>query len=276
MFATMVNARRFVMFSGVYDAAGAMVVQMNRVNNISNNIANVNTVGFKQERINMKTWSRIWGEANDRLPIMPDTAKAARFINETADSTPHLDKSYIDFSQGPFKHTGNRLDFAIEGRGFFLVLTKNGIRYTRDGQFTLTKDGTLVQRGTGYPVIGENYFRNGQLIKLNARNSLIRSDGTVIVDKNKIDTIAVRDFSNYANLKKLPNHLFEPVNDQQPKKVNSFTLAGGYLEMSNVKIVREMVKLIEAQRSFERYQKVIDALGNDIMSDVVRNISKVT
>ncbi len=264
------------MFSGVYDACSAMVAQMDRVNNITNNIANANTVGFKQERINMKTWSRIWGVANAKLPIMPDTKKAERFINETADSTPHIDKSYIDFSQGPFKHTGNKLDFAIEGKGFFLVLTKNGIRYTKDGQFTLNKDGVLVQRGTRYPVVGENYFRNGELIKLNAKNSLIRNDGTVVVDKNKVDTLAIRDFNNYDNLKKLPNHLFEPINSEQPQKVNKFVISRGYLELSNVKIVREMVNLIEAQRSFERYQKVIDALGNEIESDVVKNISRVT
>ncbi len=263
------------MFSGVYDAAGAMVVQMNRVNNITNNIANANTVGFKQERINIKTWSRIWKEANAKLPLMPDTKQAEDFINETADSTPHLDKSYIDFSQGPFKHTGNRLDFAIEGKGFFLVLTKNGIKYTRDGQFTLTKDGTLVQRGTGYPVIGENYFRNGQLIKLNGQTAMIRSDGTVIVNKNRVDKIAIRDFNNYGDLRKLPNHLFEPTGNEQPVTVKNYTLAKGYLEMSNVKIVQEMVNLIEAQRSFERYQKVIDALGNEIMSDVVKDVGRV-
>ncbi len=264
------------MFSGVYDAAGAMVVQMNRVNNITNNIANANTVGFKKERINIKTWSRIWGEANSKLPIEPNTKQAEIFINETVDSTPHMDRSYIDFSQGPFKHTGNNLDFAIEGKGFFLVLTKNGIKYTRDGQFTLKKDGTLIQRGTGYPVIGENYFRNGQLIKLNGNDSYIRNDGVVIVDKNRTDKIAIMNFNNYKNLKKLPNHLFEPIDKEQPITVTNYTLAKGYLEMSNIHIVKEMVNLIEAQRSFERYQKVIDALGNEIMTDVVKNISRVS
>ncbi len=264
------------MFSGVYDAAGAMIVQMNRVNNITNNIANANTVGFKQERINMKTWSRIWGEANEKLPILPDTGQAKKFINESADSTAHLDRSYVDFSQGTFKHTGNRLDFAIEGKGFFLVLTKNGIKYTRDGQFSLLKNGTLVQRGTNYPVIGENYFRNGMPIKLNGKNFMITSDGTVLVDKNRVDNIAIRDFKNYANLRKLHNHLFEPINSEKPLKISNYALAQGYLEMSNVKIVKSMVNLIQAQRSFERYQRVIDALGNEIMSDVVNKISKVT
>ncbi len=264
------------MFNGVYDAAGGMIIELNRVNNIANNIANANTVGFKKERINIKTWSRVWGEANSKLPIPPDTKKAERFINETINSTPHMDTDYIDFSEGPIKHTGNNLDFAIEGKGFFLVLTKKGIMYTRDGQFSIRNDGTLVQRGTGYPIIGENYFRNGELIKLNGKHVTIRSDGTVIVDNNTVDRIAIRDFKNYSNLKKWHSHLFEAINNEPAIPVANFKLAEGYLEMSNVSIVKEMVNLIEAQRSFDRYQKVIDALGNEILGDVVRNLGRVT
>ncbi len=264
------------MFNGVYDCAGGMIVELNRLNNITNNIANADTVGFKKERINIKSWSRVWGEANAKLPIPPDTKQAERFINETINSTPHMDTSYIDFSEGPFKHTGNRLDFAIEGKGFFLVLTKKGIMYTRDGQFSIASDGTLVQRSTGYPIVGENYFRNGQLIKLNGKHVTIRSDGTVIVDKNKIDRIAIRDFRNYSNLKKWHDHLFKAINNEPAMPVANFTLAEGYLEMSNVSIVKEMVNLIQTQRSFDRFQRVIDALGNEIMTDVVKNVGRVT
>ncbi len=264
------------MFSGVYDAAGAMIVQMNRVNNISSNIANVGTVGFKKERINIKSWSRIWGEANAALPIPPNTKQAQDFINETKNSTPHMEKDYVDFSQGPMKHTGNTLDFSIECKGFFLVKTPNGIAYTRDGEFSINKDGILVQKGTGYPVIGENYFSNGNLIDVTGNHFVIREDGTVIVDKNNVDKIAVRDFKNYANLKKLHDTLFVPINNEQTVNVDNYRLANGYLEMSNVSIVKEMVNLIDAQRAFDRYQRVIDSLGNEIMGDVVKNISKVT
>jgi flagellar basal-body rod protein FlgF len=264
------------MFSGLYDAAGAMVVQMNRVNNISNNIANINTVGFKKERINIKTWSRIWGESNAKLPIAPDTKRAENFINETKNSTPHMDVDYVDFSQGPMRHTGNSLDFSIENRGFFLVKTPQGIAYTRDGEFSISKDGILIQKGTGYPVLGENYFSNGDLIDATGQHLMIREDGNVIVDKNNVDKIAIRDFNNYANLKKLHDTLFTPINGERPLNVDNYKLDSGYLEMSNVSVVREMVNLIEAQRAFDRYQKVVDSLGNDIMSDVVKNLSKVT
>ena len=264
------------MFSGVYDAAGAMVVQMNRVNNISNNIANVDTVGFKKERVNIKSWSRIWGEANANLPIQPDTKQAKNFINETKNSTPHMDTDYVDFSEGPMKHTGNALDFTIEGKGFFLVKTPNDIAYTRDGEFSVNKDGILVQKGTGYPILGENYFSNGSFINVTGSRFVVRDDGTVIVDKNNVDKIAVRDFKNYANLKKLHNTLFVPINNEQAQNVDKYRLTEGYLEMSNVSVVREMVNLIEAQRAFDRYQRVIDSLGNEIMGDVVKNVSKVT
>jgi len=264
------------MFSGVYDAAGAMVVQMQRVNNITNNIANNNTVGFKKEGINASTWSRVWGEANAQLPIPNNTKQAENFINETKNSTPHMDKSYIDFSKGALKYTGNKLDFSIEDKGFFLVLTPKGIAYTRDGQFSIDKDGTLVQRGSGYPIVGENYFRNGKLIKLNGIKNSINEDGSIMVDKNQVDKIAIYDFKNYANLKKVGNNAFIAEKNSKGKAVNNYTLKKGYLEMTNISIVKEMVSLIDAQRSFERYQKVIDALGNDIASDVVKTLGKVS
>ena len=264
------------MFSGVYNAAGAMIVQMKRVNNITNNIANVDTVAFKKERINIKTWSRIWGQANANLPIPKNTKQAEDFINETKNSTPHMDMDYVDFSQGPMKYTGNSLDFAINDKGFFLVKTPNGIAYTRDGEFSVTKDGILVQKGTGYPILGENYFTNGNFIDVTGKHFTVREDGSVIVDKNNVDKIAIRDFNNYANLKKLHDTLFIPINNEQPIAINNYKLDNGYLEMSNVSIVKEMVNLIEAQRAFDRYQRVIDSLGNEIMTDVVKNISKVT
>ncbi|WP_035586989.1 flagellar hook-basal body protein [Hippea jasoniae] len=264
------------MFSGVYDAAGGMIVELQRVNNITNNIANLNTPGFKKEGINIKSWSRIWGEANAQLPIPPDTKAAEVFINETKNSVPHLDTDYIDFSQGPFKHTGNSLDFALAGKGFFLILTPKGIQYTRNGQFDINKDGVLVQRDTGYPVVGENYLRNHKLIKITGKHILVRSDGTVFSDGVQIDKIAIRDFNNYTNLKKAPDGMFIPINNETPIAANNTYLKEGYIELSNVSVVKEMVNLIEAQRNFDRYQKVIDSLGNELLGETARNLSKVT
>ena len=263
------------MFNGVYTAASGMITQMNRVNNITNNISNVNTPGFKREGINIKSWSRISGFSNLKLPLEPDTDKSKGFINETINSVAHMDKSYIDFSKGPFKRTGNDLDFSIEGSGFFAVLTPNGVAYTKDGEFSINKDGVLVQRGTGYPVLGENYFKNSKLIKLTGLKNTIEPDGAVKVDGAKVDTIAIRNFNNYSNLIHNADNTFSTTNNEQPVVEKNFKLDRGYLETSNVKIVREMVSLIEAQRSFDRYQKVIDALGNDLASDVIEKISRV-
>lgn len=263
------------MFNGVYTAASGMITQMNRVNNITNNIANVNTPGFKKEGINIKSWSRISGFSNLKLPIEPNTDRARGFINETINSAADMNKSYIDFSQGSFKHTGNNLDFSIEGRGFFAVLTPRGAAYTKDGEFSINKDGVLVQRGTGYPVLGENYFRSGKMIKLTGLKNSIESDGTVKSDGVNVDSIAVKDFNNYSNLVHNADNTFSAINNEKPMNEKNFKLDRGYLETSNVNIVREMVSLIEAQRSFDRYQKVIDALGNDLASDVIEKVSRV-
>ncbi len=263
------------MFNGVYTAASGMLATLQKINIITNNVANVNTTGFKREGVNFKSWSYVSGYSNLKLPLQPDTRKAKGFVNETIDSVVHMDKDYIDFSEGALRHTGNLLNFAIDGKGFFVVLTPKGLAYTRDGEFTLNKDGVLVQAGTGYPVIGENYYRSGELIRITSHNYQIREDGEVLVNGALMDTIAIRDFRNYANLREGPNNTFIPTPGTTPMMVAPIKLKEGYLETSNVNIVREMVELINAQRAFERYQRVVNALGNNLMGEVVQNLSKV-
>lgn len=257
------------MLSGIYTSASAMIIAAQRVNNIANNIANANTVGFKSEGINQKSWSEFEGYANAKLPIAPNTNQAANFINEAVNSVVHMDKDYINFSQGPLEKTGNNLDFAIEGKGFFAVLSPNGIEYTRDGQFDINNQGILVQSGTNYPVLGENYFKNGKFITVNSQTSFSQT-GAIIENGAQTDTIAIRDFGNYANLRKVGNNCFVPVNNMQPQLTASFTLKEGYLEQSNVNIIREMVELIQNQRSYDSYQKVISTFANQLIPNTIQ------
>jgi flagellar basal-body rod protein FlgG len=254
--------------SGIYTSASAMIIAAQRVNNIANNIANANTIGFKSEGINQKSWSEVNGYANANLPIPPNTKLAANFINETVNSVVHMDKDYINFSQGSLEQTGNKLDFAIEGKGFFAVLTPNGIQYTRDGQFGINNQGILVQRGTNYPVLGDNYFKNGKFIKVSSQTTFSQT-GAVLENGAQVDTIAIRDFNNYANLRKVGDNCFVPVNNMQPQLTASFTLKEGYLEQSNVNIVKEMVELIQNQRSYDSYQKVISTFANQLVPNTI-------
>ncbi len=257
------------MLSGIYTSASAMIIAAQRVDNIANNIANANTVGFKSEGINQKSWSEFSGYANANLPIPPNTQLAANFINESINSVVHMDKDYINFSQGPLEKTGNKLDFAIAGKGFFAVLTPNGIEYTRDGQFGINNQGILVQKGTNYPVLGENYFKNGKFIKVDSQTEFSQT-GAVLTNGVQTDTIAIRDFNNYANLVKVGNNCFVPINNMQPQFTASFTLKEGYLEQSNVNIVKEMVKLIQNQRSYDNYQKVISTFANQLIPNTIQ------
>jgi flagellar basal-body rod protein FlgG len=262
------------MLSGIYTSASAMIIAAQRVNNIANNIANSNTVGFKSEGINQKSWSEFNGYANANLPIPPNTQLAANFINEAVNSVVHMDKDYINFSQGSLEKTGNKLDFAIQGRGFFAVLTPNGIEYTRDGQFGINSQGILIQKGTNYPVLGENYFKNGKFIKVDSQTAFSQT-GAVLNNGVQTDTIAIRDFNNYGNLRKVGDNCFVPVNNMQPQLTASFTLKEGYLEQSNVNIVKEIVELIQNQRSYDSYQKVISTFANQLIPNTIQ-IGSVT
>ncbi len=257
------------MLSGIYTSASAMIIAAQRVNNIANNIANSNTVGFKSEGINQKSWSEFLGYANANLPIEPNTRLAANFINESVNSVVHMDKDYINFSQGSLEKTGNKLDFAIEGKGFFAVLSPNGIEYTRDGQFSINNQGILVQAGTNYPVIGENYFKNGKMIKVDSQTEFSQT-GAVLNNGAQTDTIAIRDFPNYANLRKVGDNCFVPINNMQPQLTASFSLKEGYLEQSNVNIIKEMVELIQNQRSYDSYQKVISTFANQLIPNTIQ------
>ncbi|OSS42739.1 Flagellar basal-body rod protein FlgG [Desulfurella amilsii] len=262
------------MLSGIYTSASAMIIAAQRVNNIANNIANSNTIGFKSEGINQKSWSEFNGYGEAKLPIAQNTQLAANFINEAVNSVVHMDKDYINFTQGSLEKTGNKLDFAIEGRGFFAVLTPNGIEYTRGGQFGINSQGILVQRGTNYPVLGENYFKNGKFIKVDSQTAFSQT-GAVLDNGAQTDTIAIRDFSNYGNLRKVGDNCFVPVNNMQPQLTANFMLKEGYLEQSNVNIVKEMVELIQNQRSYDSYQKVISTFANQLIPNTIQ-IGSVT
>ena len=163
------------MQNGYYQATGAMVTQFNRLDVISNNLANVNTTAFKRDDVVVGDFFRILKESRDELPLENHTKEGAKFLNRSIDRVPQIVERYIEFSAGGLKQSSNPLDFALKRNDlFFLVETPNGIKMTQDGSFVLDNKGVLTTKD-GYPVLPEEYFRNGKYIEV-PENATLTSD----------------------------------------------------------------------------------------------------
>ena len=205
-----------------------------RVGAISNNLANVNTTGFKRDII---SFDEVLSEV----------------------------RSTTDFSPGPGRHTGNELDLTLNGAGFFKIQTAEGIRYTRDGSFRLDGDGNLVNQ-QGDKVLGQN-----GTIPIQDGHVSIDKDGNVLVDNETVDKILVVDFQKQELLKKEGYSYYkyegEEVDITSPKDVG---IQQGYLEQANVNPTEAMIQMIEAFRAYESVQKAIqsmDEITNQLITD---------
>src|SRR6185369_3521445 len=158
------------MNSGLYSALSGNIAAMKRMEIISNNLANVNTPGFKKDKMLFE--SMLAGNVNP--PAVPQ--------GSTADPILQKDSVIIDYSPGSVSQTGNNLDLAIDGDGFFVVSTPEGPAYTRQGNFRLSSDGTLVT-ADGYPVMGQ-----GGAIRVQGSRVDIDGQGVVMVDGNPAGT----------------------------------------------------------------------------------------
>jgi flagellar basal-body rod protein FlgG len=241
--------------------AGALTQEM-RLNVLANNIANVNTAGFKEDRIFQlpQTSDSVWN----------NTPAAAR-QNTALDNVSSLPVStFTNFEQGPLKETGNSLDMALEGDGFFAIQTPGGIRYTRKGSFSLSQNGVLVTQ-EGYPVLGKN---KGE-IRINGQNVSVDSSGAVFVDNASVDSLDIVGFSNRNNLEKVGDSLYsaQDPNDQGAPATTT-QVQQGFIESSNVDSIKAMTDMIDVLRGYESYQKIIQSM-NDTTSKTVNDVGKM-
>jgi len=271
------------MQSSYYQNTGGMVVQFSRLDTITNNLANINTVGYKREGLVIGDFKRIFNEAKSELPIENNTKDGAKYYNATITRVPHIVESYRDKQVGPMRNTGNTFDVALTRDDlYFAVLTPNGIRLTRDGSFTLDKDGTLVNK-SGHPVLPANYFENNQLIRFESDQIVtIDKDGVIYtkaVDEAdeefvQVSALMVTGYQNQRMLQKDGDNLYR-FEDEADLRIsqNSQAVVQGMLEMSNVNAVMEMTGLIEAQRLVQIYQKVMDTHMNDLNQEAITKLA---
>jgi flagellar basal-body rod protein FlgF len=226
-----------------YVALSRQTALLRQMDTVANNLANMVTPGFKEEV-----------EIFTTVPIRSQTFGAPQKLAYVQDFA-----TARDFSAGPMTPTGNDLDMAIQGNGFFVVQTPNGPRYTRLGHFTLNAAGQLVTKA-GYPVLS-----GGAPITINPDDGPVQvaSDGTVSADRTqqgnaqvvygKLDVV---DFDDRNQLKPEEGTLFNT--DAAPIQVAQPAIAQRMLEQSNVQPVKELTNMIWVQRNYESVQKFLD------------------
>lgn len=230
------------MDSGLYTALSGNVTAAKKLDVLTNNLANVNTPGFKRDRMSFET-------------VMAQNPKQATTPPQPGSSPPTLaDVTFeTDYSEGLIKQTGNTLDVAIDGPGFFAVNTPNGKAYTRQGNFHVDTSGRLVT-ADGYEVSGGN----GPITITGSRVE-IDPKGVVYSDGNRIGTLEVVDFPTPYQLQKTGSTLFTPTNPQAATQPSTAVIHQGQLEESNVNALSEMAQLIDTYRYFESCQHAVQA-----------------
>lgn len=241
------------MFSGLF---GALTTE-HRMNFIANNLANCNTHGYKRQTLAFKDTMASYAHDEIREPLMNLNSKPL-FPEAQNMARPRLAVSRIDFSQGAMEYTGNALDISIAGENaFFRVQTPTGDYLTRNGHFVLSSTGTIMT-ADGFPLGGAG----GQIvIPQGTRNIHITPDGQVMADDvvaGQIDLISV---DNPQNLEKMGSNLYRPRENVDVAQGSAYLegarLEQGFIEKANVEVVSEMVNMIEVNRQFEAYQKVM-------------------
>lgn len=247
------------MLRGLWTAATGMVTQQTNIDVIANNLANVNTAGFKKSRANFEDLIYQTFKHPGTLTTQGTEVPTGIQIGHGAKTT-SVQKI---FTEGNFKHTGNNLDLAIEGRGFFKITMPDGTEaYTRDGSFKLNSTGEIVT-ADGYKL------SPSIVIPTDTTNITISEDGTVSVlqagqtTMTQVGNITLTTFVNPSGLKSIGKNLFKETgasgtaNEVTPGQDGSGTISQGFLEMSNVSVVEEMVDMITGQRAYEVNAKTV-------------------
>lgn len=271
------------MQTGYYTSAAGMVAQFNRLDVIANNLANVNTLGYKEQDVVVGDFMRLYKEARDELPHANQTKEGAEFINRTMNKSPQIVDEFTNYALGSMQKTGNSLDFALSREGlFFAVKTPDGVKLTRDGAFTLNDDGKLVTK-EGCEVLPNDYFSSQNTIEINPQDSIIESDKNGQLYTNLPNSINLTGNAklfvarpdNIDKLKPIGGNLYEY---EDVEKLVSYdesdAVLQGFVEKSNVNAVKMMTSLIETNRLVGMYQKAMDTQMNDMNRDAIEKIAR--
>ena len=286
------------MLKGLYTAYTGMLNEQHRMDVLTNNLANATTNGFKKEGTTSEAFDTVLAYKIKDLSEpgnLPRPMATNRAIDQAEANNPlnenymerrvrktglnlgvKIGENYVDYSEGPIKETGNTLDLALSDRGFFAIeyTNKAGVtstKYTRDGNFTMNQQGFLQTQDGDY-VLDED----GQRIQMDPALPIsISRNGTIVQDGAAVATIGITDFEDYNYLERFGENFFQPVEgavelDRGETGVNT-QIHQGYLEMSNISEVTEMINMITLQRKYESNQKVITTYDDTLEQAVTQN-----
>ena len=266
-----------------------MRAQQWRLDAVGNNLANVNTDGYKRDQAAFKAFPELLMRRmkDDGQYLHPfGSADVAPIIGRLGTGV-ELNELFVSFEQGPLNETQSDFDIALDGKGFFAISTPWGERYTRNGSFHLGMEGYLLTK-EGYQVLGEN-----GPINIKANNFQIDKEGRIWVnaeyqddpellvarehntwnDPVILDTLKIVDFELDRYLKKQGSSFYYDTEISGPAMImeaeNRPAVLQGFIEAANVEPVREMVQMIEINRAYEANQKVIQ--GHDSMLGILIN-----
>lgn len=239
------------MIRGLYTSGLGMLQQSKKMDVVSNNLANANTTAYKADGVTFEAFSDVLAKRiNDTKT--PGGTNDVGHMNLSSD----VSKIYTNYTAGNEMKTDNKSDLAIGNseKSFFTVdfQTSNGVeeKYTRDGGFMINNEGYLTTK-EGYMVKGEKGY-----IKMPSKDFSVAEDGTISINNQVIDKLVIKTFGNPDALRKLGNNLVQVEGDAKEEDFKGIVMQG-FLEGSNVNVVKEMVDMISLTRTYEANQKVL-------------------
>jgi len=240
-----------------------------RMSSIANNLANVNTTGFKKDTMAFHdVFTRF---AHD---YVVDTKTYLRgkdmFPEPKIMAKPRLSDQAVDFSQGSLQQTGNQLDFALSGEGFFKVQSGEEQLYTRAGNFLIDADGTLVnQQGDAVMVSG------GPLTVPPGAAIAVDPSGNISVNGEPAGSFDLVTLEDLSGLERVGKNMYSAAEDVAETVPEDLSVQQGYLEKGNVEVVTEMVSMIETQRAYEMYAKILQGTDN-LDKNMITKLATIT
>ena len=253
------------MLRGLYTAYTGMLNEQYRMDIMSNNLANADTVGFKKEGSTSQAYSEVMAVKIKDTTENPNTPK--RLGNMSLGVK--IGETYTDFSQGSLRDTGNTYDLALSGDGFFNIEFTNkagetSTKYTRAGSFVLTTDGYLTTKDGDYVLV-----QNGRIqLSTTAGNTVIDENGNIYQDNQLVAKIKITEFEDTNYLTHYGESMWDAKEGAVANDATDFKVHQGYLEMSNISVVTEMVNMISIQRQYEANQKLITTYDESLDKSV--------
>jgi flagellar basal-body rod protein FlgG len=281
------------MIRGLYTGASGMNAQQVRLDALSNNLANVDTEGYKRDTAVHKSFAQLLLRRlnDDGVSLNPFGSADVAPVIGTLGTGVETNELFTEYEQGALKETQSDFDLAMDGEGFVSVMTPYGERYTRAGSFVLGKEGYLETK-EGYPVLGQN-----GPIRVKANNFKVDKEGNVYINRSfqddpfrlvsreentwdrleLLDSLKIVDFKKTRYLAKQGSSLWKSTEESGEASILKSgerpKILQGFVEASNVNPVLEMVRMIEVNRAYEANQKTIqseDAMLGKLINEVVR------